>query len=265
MAQQESDSPHDLLITHVNPELFSTLVIKPDTDPSPIAVKKNIWTASSIISRPTELLLPTTDVEAKKAVIYSDMVSEHDSNFFVAHIESKQIPLHPETQDVLKIWLKDENNHFDGFATLNRAVFGLSEADISKSKAQKPNFQPIDHLMSDEFSVLLIAAYDEICTIKGTVEDMPMYKEFGPQFEAFIRNLISDEAWHYSKFIRLIRRYHGHRAQEIPNAVQRIRNVEKEGFHYENTFVLNNEESLYTDEVLNNAAASLVRNLVTPV
>jgi len=231
-----------------------------NTELGPIAVKKNPWRSSDVFYNVSSLQKPEKDYNRIKAILYHDMISEYDARLFSSYIYSLDVPFSPEFSHVEALWSKDEDNHFQGFKMVNQAVFGLTDQDLKEVYTRKANFDPISHLLTDEFSILLVSAYDELATVRGYSADIPIYDEFDQQFSNFIRRVIADEGWHYSKFLHLIKRYHPHRLNEVNSAVKKIR--ESEGIPYEATFVMDHVEDVFTSDVLDQSAEILRKHLI---
>ncbi|OGH18365.1 MAG: hypothetical protein A3F31_00205 [Candidatus Levybacteria bacterium RIFCSPHIGHO2_12_FULL_38_12] len=225
----------------------------------PIGVKRNPWRAEDILRDPTNLKMPEGDPSKIRAILYHDMVSEYDARLFSAYVYSLNLPLSPEFRSVEEVWSRDEQNHFNGFRIINQTVLRVTEEDITEVYARKSDFGLINHLLEDEFSILLVSAYDELCTVRGYSADIPIYDQFGPQFGQFIRRVIGDEGWHYSKFLAMIKRYHSHRLGEAEDLIQRIR--DSEGIPYQNTFVMDHFEDVFTTDVFDKSAKILVAQL----
>jgi len=226
-----------------------------------IGIKKNPWRPEDILYEPSILKAPEKNFDTIRAILYHDMVSEYDARLFSQFIYSLNIPLSPEFRPVEEAWRKDEENHFNGFRIINHVIFGLTDKDLEeKVYTRKANFEPLKHLLTDEFSILLISAYDELCTVRGYSADIPIYDGFGTQVGQFIRRVISDEGWHYSKFLRMIRRYHSHRLEEVKDLVKQIRN--SEGLPYQNTFIMDHVENVFTSEVFDESAKILIKALI---
>lgn len=225
----------------------------------PIGVKKNPWRAEDILRDSSSLKMPEGDPDKIRAILYHDMVSEYDARLFSTYVYSLNLPLSPEFRSVEEVWRRDEENHFNGFRIVNQAVLGVTEEDMKEVYARKANFDPISHLLEDEFSILLVSAYDELCTVRGYSADIPIYDQFGPQFGQFIKGVIGDEGWHYSKFLAMIKRYHSHRVGEAEGLIRRIR--DSEGIPYQNTFVMDHVEDVFTTDVLDKSAKILTTHL----
>lgn len=88
---------------------------------------------------------------------------------------------------------------------------------------------------------------------------MPIYDAMGPQVFEFVRRVISDEGWHYSKFLRLAKRYYPDCIAEGLKIVDQIR--QSEGIPYQQTFVLDHIEDVFTNDLFDEAADILRKNL----
>lgn len=228
----------------------------------PIALKRNPWRYDGIITQPHLLTAPpAAEFEAVKDILHHDMVAEYDGRRFAEYLRGVNIELNPEFSDVLNVWADDEDNHYKGFKLLNEQVFGLTPDELVESNNRVANFAPLTHLLEDEFSILVLSAYDELVTVKGYQANMPMYRKFGPQFESFVTQVIKDEGWHYSKFLAMIKRYNAHRVGDTASVVAKIRAAEN--IPYQNTFIMDHTavEGFFTTTMFDEAATGVVRAL----
>ena len=195
------------------------------------------------------------DREALRECLYWDMVSEYDARFLTDYLRTLDISFSDEFRASERQWARDEQRHFEGFAAVYDQLFGMPP-DLDTRRA---DFGPVAHLFGSEFEICCLMAYDELSTIRGFRVNLHLYDRLGPAFGAFVREVIADEGRHYGAFSSVLRKVHAHRLQEAPEVVARVRATE--GTPYTNTFVLDHEESLYTDEIFDDAARVLLRAL----
>ncbi|MBI2404964.1 hypothetical protein HYV22_02190 [Candidatus Gottesmanbacteria bacterium] len=233
--------------------------IQPDVV-DPIAIKRNPWYPEEILNKPHEIIAPKEDYDEKRMILYHDMVSEYDARIFGAYVHSLSIPLSPEFGPADELWQIDEDNHYKGFRIINRAIFGLTDQDIEKIYNRQGNFEPLKHLLSDELRICLTVAYDELCTVRAYRGDLPIYDAMGPSVGKFVRRVIGDEGWHYSKFLRLVKRYH---PDEIAKALEIVNQIRAaEGLPYQQTFVMDHIEDVFTTKLFDEAENVLKKNLL---
>jgi hypothetical protein len=170
----------------------------------------------------------------------ADLVSEYDSVNLYHHLHSRRGTFSPYFVQYLDFWYADERNHADGFFELNRLLFGSSEEElIDQLKVRVGNFEGLDEILSSEFNLLLMFAYDEYVSVKTYKKDT-FYSEFGhPAFNTWIKNLIADEAIHFGNAIKILK--HTYTAQ-LDKAEDVLRSIVKfEGGAYQNTFLFDHD------------------------
>lgn len=226
---------------------------------NPIGVKKHPWSPQKIITQPESIISPTKNREKIKQILYHDMVSEYDARLFSEYVHQSNLVLSQEFKNVDGLWQIDEDNHYKGFKIINKAIFGLTTEDIKQIHARVANFEPLSHLFTDELPMMLTVAYDELCTVRAYKKDLPIYDDMGDQVGNFVRRVIADEGWHYSKFLRLIKRYHQNRIDEAVTLVDVVR--ASEGIPYKQTFVLDHTEDVFTEDLFDESAYILKKHL----
>lgn len=218
------------------------------------------WYQHDIFTDPQALTCPATDLDHIREVLFFDMVSEYDARIFGRYLRGAGIKFTPSFMRREREWLKDEDNHFRGFRFVNLHALGRTPSELDVVYQREGNFDPIAYLLQDEFSIALLAAYDEIVTTNGYKRDIPVYDQFGPPMAKFIRRVIADEAQHYNKFTSVIRNVHPHRLHEVPDRMKEIRAIDGT-VAYQNFFVLDHMEDIYTDDLLDQCAETVVKHL----
>ena len=200
---------------------------------------------------------------ALEAVLAADVESEYDARFLAAHLRRRLPSMGPAFRRALETWERDEELHYTGFAVIYRAAFGQSAAahgERMAARAADVDFEPLGHLIEDEFAVLCLLAYDELATVRAYRGHRSDYRPLGPSAERFVAEVTADEGRHAANFMRLLRSQHPHRLGEVPRAVERIRATE--GTAYANTFVLDHDgDDVWSDAIFDEAAELLVRRL----
>ena len=192
-------------------------------------------------------------------VLRWDLLSEYDARFFSEHLASLDIEFTPSFLAYEREWARDEERHFEIFHATYDAIWGLSPEFRREIETRKANFEPIAHLLQDEFSIACLGAYDELATVRAFSANIDNYDKLGPEFGKIIRRVIADEARHYHGFLTILRGEHAHRASEAPSVIQRIRDTE--GTEYGNTFVLDHDDPIFTDKIYDDAEAVLLKHI----
>ncbi|AMB88362.1 hypothetical protein AWM79_20080 [Pseudomonas agarici] len=170
----------------------------------------------------------------------ADLVSEYDSIHLYNFLYSRRKDFSPYFVQYLDFWYADERNHADGFFELNRLIFGLSEVNLlHEIQGRTADFAGIESILSSEFNLLLMFAYDEYVSVKTYKKDT-FYDGFGHSgFKDWIKNLIADEAIHFGNAVKILKAYHGEKFHESESVLQMISSFEGGG--YKNTFLFDHD------------------------
>lgn len=207
---------------------------------------------------PSRATMSPEELEQTRLVLHEDVVSEYDARFYSAYVRELGLPLGCAFLELEASWAVDEARHYAGFRSVYVHLYGASELDAELAK-RRPDFGPLEHLFEDEFSIACLGAYDELATVRAYRANLAVYDRLGPHFSDYIRGVIADEAWHYGRFLDLIAAEHRHRLGDAPRVVERIRSAE--GTAYGNTFVLDHDDSVFTEAIFDEAAGILLRIL----
>ena len=175
-----------------------------------------------------------------KNFFMADLVSEYDSVNLYHFLYSRRKEFSPYFVQYLDFWFADERNHADGFFEMNRLIFGTPEVDlIQKLQGRTADFAGLDRILSSEFNLLLMFAYDEYVSVKTYKKDT-FYDDFGhPGFKDWIKHLIADEAIHFGNAIKILKSCHTEKLYEAENILNMISSFE--GGDYKNTFLFDHD------------------------
>ncbi|MGB0653013.1 MAG: hypothetical protein ACPGQL_07410 [Thermoplasmatota archaeon] len=176
--------------------------------------------------------------------------SEYDSRFFEAYLRSRDDLSH-DFLAFLDAWSEDEVRHSRGFARIYAALFDKDFEALWSAlpeRAADSDFSGVDHLFEDEFHILVLFAFDELCTTRAYCQERDQYFEQygGGLLWDWISNVARDEAYHMANCIRLLRRHHAHRLHEVPAVFEKLKALAHQDLPYMGTFVL--DQSLYLDD-----------------
>ncbi|MCP3917577.1 MAG: hypothetical protein GY711_18690 [bacterium] len=197
---------------------------------------------------------------ALRPILIEDVASEYDARFLTDYLYSLDLEYTAAFRTVEAAWAVDEERHYRKFRDVVCAGWG---DDCAWLADREPDFRPLEHLFEDEFSILVLCAYDELATVRAYRANLEQYDRLGPELSVWVRAVIADEAWHYSRFLDVIRREHAHRLGEGTEAIRRVR--ETEGVAYAATFVLDHDDAVFTDEIFDHAARIVARQLAREV
>lgn len=216
----------------------------------PIPTSRRTWDAAELLgARGERIQSPPADVRARlRTELLHDAVTEFDGRLLTDHVDALPFELTPTAQVAFEAWDRDERRHHQGFCLVLRALFDDVGDEIDAFGARRADFGPLAEFFEEEFTLVLLGAYDELCTVRGYRKNLPLYDRLGPAFGRYLRHVIADEAWHYSLFLGVLRREHAHRSAEVPRWLERIRRAE--ATPYGATFVLDHDDKeLYSDEI----------------
>jgi hypothetical protein len=193
---------------------------------------------------------------ALQPVLWDDVVSEYDARFFSAHLRTLDWPLSERFWEVEAEWARDEERHFTQFARVTERLFPFDRAVLEK---RCPDFGPLEELFGDEFAILCLGAYDELVTVQAYRKNLVYYDSLGLEMGRYARSVIADEAWHYARFLEILRSEHAQEMARAPEVVARIRRCE--GISYAATFVLDHDDRVFTKEMYDGAVRVLLAQL----
>lgn len=204
-------------------------------------LKKRNWNARVIFEAIAKSGWINPGIDSSfKDFFMADLVSEYDSvnlyNFLYPHRKD----FSPYFVQYLDFWYADERNHADGFFELNRLVFGTPEINLLQEiQGRTADFTGLESILSSEFNLLLMFAYDEYVSVKTYKKDK-FYDDFGHSgFKDWIKNLIADEAIHFGNAVKILKTYHAEKLHESENILRMISSFE--GVDYKNTFLFDHD------------------------
>ena len=222
--------------------------------------KPRPWSVGEVLADLAELACPPALQERARITLWDDVTSEYDARLLSRHLGRLDLDLSPAFRAAERLWARDEASHSEGFLALYEALFDPGSRRARQLEARRADFRPLSHLFEDEFSILVLLAYDELATVRAFTANLPLYDGLGRAAGRFVRRVIADEAWHYSKFLAVAREGHAHRLPEAAGHVERVRAAE--GGPYLNTFVLDHEgDGVWNDEIYDRAAEVLLGHL----
>ncbi|HEF4758522.1 TPA: hypothetical protein SAN82_000926 [Pseudomonas putida] len=170
----------------------------------------------------------------------ADLCSEYDAVNLFHYLHPKREKFSSYFAQYLDLWFTDERNHANGFFELNRLIFDSSEEHlIEHLKRRNANFENLEKILSSEFSILLMFAYDEYASVKTYKKDT-FYSEFGhPLFNTWIKNLIADEAVHFGNAIKILKNNHAAQLNKAEEVLLNIISLEHKT--YQNTFLFDHD------------------------
>ena len=227
------------------------------------SVRRREWAANEILSERVFAHVHLTDLQREelKPAFWSFLCSEYDSIHLFSEIQRRRARFTPDFLAFARSWRADEENHAEGFAKIYSRFFCVSKSRIDEDlKSRAVDFVRVEEFLVDEFRLCVVLAYDEIATTHAYHRDIPMYASFGPKaLVDFICLVKRDEALHFNNLVRLIRRNHRHRLDDVRGVLERVLQVDALG-DYGGTFVLDHAGPGFN--ISQNELASLCANAI---
>ncbi len=226
-------------------------------------VRQVRWQATQL-SRTWDSLGTVACPQAKRALhdsLWHSLASEYDARHLSAYLRRQAVPLSPAFWALEAAWAADEQNHFDGLCWLYRRLYEVSAAEVTSRLAQRqPDFAPLSSLLSEEFRLCVVLAFDELASARAYARDIASYASLGAPAVALLRKLARDEMLHCRNAVDLLIRLHAPRLAEAePIIAQVIAHDTSPQFSYRATFLL---DQVIESSVSTNPAAITGREAV---
>ncbi|NEU95783.1 hypothetical protein FNJ47_08060 [Bradyrhizobium sp. UFLA 03-164] len=162
-------------------------------------------------------------------------------------------------------WAIDEERHTDGFIRIIELVANGSEKDLRERLAARPHdFGPIVEHLKDEFSLMVMIAFDEMCTCRAYAAEKPFYDSLGNNtLHHWLREVIADEAVHSMNAVNVIRARYRDRIGQVHSILDNLIRA-TESLRYSGAFVLDYFGAVYSTELLADSRLMTMRNIARP-
>jgi hypothetical protein len=219
----------------------------------------DVWDSREILGPlSAEDFTATQDVrDSVKHDLWGDMCAEYDARNLFSWINDSGLVLSEETTETLSYWYKDEVNHYQGLRLICSCMYNHEEHEIDRMMAErKPDFSNIVHLISDEFSLLITLAYDELVSALGYKMFVPDFEKFGPKSTVdWVLKASRDEGLHYYNFTKIALVNYSERKKEVSGILDSILEYESSTeLSYRNTFLLDHTPETFTRDFLKGCA-----------
>jgi len=199
-------------------------------------IKQNKWSLDSVIGPDHTIdpsyfqTAPAQITENFERLLARDVFSEADAQFLYDWLLARGIS--PAFRAMLDRWLEDELKHYQALRRCYRALSGVTEAEMDREaerRAKTRNIEPIADLLVDEFSILLLLAYDEIGSTYSYRRDLAeFYGYFGRAIAKVGQHLVRDEGQHFSNAAELILSLYPDRLKDVSATLARFDQREKQ-------------------------------------
>ncbi|WP_245311580.1 MULTISPECIES: hypothetical protein [Bradyrhizobium] len=205
-------------------------------------------------------------IRARWDKLWPDLYTEYDARYLKQELADRNLIATDEAAAFLDAWAIDEERHTDGFIRIIELVAHGSERDLRERLDARPHdFGPITEHLTDEFSLMVMIAFDEMCTCRAYAAEKPFYDGLGnTKFHHWLREVIADEAVHSMNAVNVIRaRYRDRIGQVGPILDSLIR--ASANLRYSGTFVLDYFGTVYSKELIANSRLATMRNIAKPL
>ncbi|MGB5957853.1 hypothetical protein [Pseudomonas sp.] len=232
-----------------------------------IGLKCHDWSSVELLKdlSPEVIIGNKEDIKYRQKHFWHDMSSEFDSKHFLIYLlKRKDLKLSDEFLEFVCLWHLDEQNHYRGLRKINSVLYGQSEELIEHQlKSRKPDFDPIEAFLTDEFTILLSIAFDEITSTRAYKQDFELFDSLGPScLSTWIRNAAKDEAAHYGNAIKILKLRHQPRLKEAPAVLESILAHEtSQTFTYNNTFIFDHDTDDFSPDLLRHSKSTIIDTL----
>jgi hypothetical protein len=204
--------------------------------------------------------------DATWAKLWKDLYTEYDARHLEQEICSRGLIVSPEGEAFMSAWSGDERRHTRGFVRIMELVVEAEGDDIWARLADRQHdFAKIDPFLADEFSVLVMIAFDEMVTCHAYAQDLGFYSGLGDSaFREWLRELMADEAAHCHNAVRVIRSLYGDRTEQVAPMLTGLVEGVEDPTGYCGTFVFDHFGEHYTPSMLKDCHDAVLKAIVRP-
>ncbi|PSB57154.1 hypothetical protein C7B77_09405 [Chamaesiphon polymorphus CCALA 037] len=216
-------------------------------------VKQNMWDLDAVL--PLDYAIPPHHLELAPHEVHTnfcnllsrDVYSEGDARSLYDYIQSRSDEMSPEFLAMLDLWLADELKHYEALRRTYHCIAGVDFADMNRHFAARVHeIEPIEMVLTDEFTILVTMMFDEIGSVYSYRRDLwEYYRHFGTAIQKIGHHLIRDEGMHFNNAAELLLAKYPHRLCEVPELLERISVLEKSLKKYHKTFFLDHTQEQY--------------------
>jgi hypothetical protein len=216
-------------------------------------VKQNDWDLDTIMPMGYRIPPPCLDRVAPDVrvnfckLLSRDVYSEGDAQFLYDHIVTRSMAISPDFLVMLDLWLADELKHYEALRRTYHCVAGVDFADMNRAFASRsPEIEPIEMLLTDEFTILVAMMFDEVGSLYSYRRDLrEYYHHFGTAVRTIGRHLVTDEGMHFNNAAELLLNQHDRRLGEVGELLAEIAALEQSLETYHQSFFLDHAQEKY--------------------
>ncbi|WP_235999651.1 hypothetical protein [Bradyrhizobium uaiense] len=204
-------------------------------------------------------------IRARWNKLWPDLYTEYDARHLKQELADRNLIVSDEAAAFFSAWAIDEERHTDGFIRIIELVANGSEKDLRERLAARPHdFGPIVEHLKDEFSLMVMIAFDEMCTCRAYAAEKPFYDSLGNNtLHHWLREVIADEAVHSMNAVNVIRARYRDRIGQVHSILDNLIRA-TESLRYSGAFVLDYFGAVYSTELLADSRLMTMRNIARP-
>ncbi|AFY96359.1 hypothetical protein [Chamaesiphon minutus] len=216
-------------------------------------IKRNIWDLDTVL--PLSYILAPQYIELAPYTVHTnfchllsrDVYSEGDARSLYDYIQSRGNEMSPEFLAMLDFWLADELKHYEALRRTYHCIAGVDFAEMNRHFAARVHeIEPIEMVLTDEFTILVTMMFDEIGSVYSYRRDLwEYYRHFGTAIQKIGHHLVRDEGMHFNNAAELLLIKHPDRLGEVPELLEQISALEKSLRKYHKTFFLDHTQEQY--------------------
>ncbi|MCP3413512.1 hypothetical protein NLM16_05290 [Bradyrhizobium brasilense] len=230
-------------------------------------VRRN-WSPKELFNglTPAMFTAEPSAVRARWDKLWPDLYTEYDARYLKQELATRNLVVTADAAAFLNAWAIDEERHTDGFIRIIELVANESEKDLRERLDARPHdFGPIIEHLKDEFSLMVMIAFDEMCTCRAYAAEKPFYDGLGNKtFHLWLREVIADEAVHSMNAVNVIRACYRDRIGQVGPILDNLIRA-SDNLRYCGTFVLDYFGTVYSKELLANSRLATMRNIAKPL
>ncbi|WP_342724033.1 hypothetical protein AAFG07_33850 [Bradyrhizobium sp. B097] len=204
---------------------------------------------------------------ARWDTLWPDLYTEYDARHLKQELSARNLIATDEAGAFFSAWAADEERHTDGFIRIIELVANGSEKALrERLDTRSHDFVPIGEHLKDEFSLMVMIAFDEMCTCRAYAAEKPFYDGLGNDtFHHWLREVIADEAVHSMNAVNVIRACYNDRIGEVGATLDNLISRVTDNLNYSGTFVLDYFGGAYTKEMFASSRLAIMRNVAKPI
>ncbi|MCK1636820.1 hypothetical protein IVA95_04260 [Bradyrhizobium sp. 157] len=139
--------------------------------------------------------------------LWIDLYTEYDARHLEKELSIRNLIATEEGAAFFNAWAADGERHTNGFIQIMELVADGSQKDLwERLGGRLRYFSKVNDYLRDEFSPMVVIAFDEMCSCRAYAADKEFYGGLGDnRFHRWLGELIADEAAHSRNAVNIIR------------------------------------------------------------